>query len=333
MILGLSLHITKEKSEGMNFGDRVELHGDSCAKAKKKKNIRKILINFIVVFVLLVAVFLLVIFSKLFSVENIEIKGSERFGGNEIYSYINGYLGENGFSLILKNNSVRSLDKAFDGRLTELEERLLFEFSYLKTVSVEYDFSNNIFVNVEERNAVLFFNRNDEYVCVDDEGFVAEIMTEAEFLQFKQSDTFGGTTTARGLVVDEYMRGKKLSNDGLSVLYDTIALCTAVNENNSLKGKLEYVDITVEDNILLFALPSLVVEFGSFDGMYDKILRLAAIFDKGYDGSSDGTIVFNENGHDLFRPNKNTDDELGDETLEDGNLDSVENGRLSERVG
>ena len=289
----------------MKIGGRYDSAEMGRAVSNSRKSAANAVLRILVIFLLVILIALLIFFSKIFAVDELNIIGTERFGDSEIRAFLDGYIGENGFLLILRNNSVSDADKALSGRLTELEQRLLFEAPYLKDVVIKYSPAGSIEISVKERNAVLFIKVHDDYICVDDEGFVLEIMTEPEFEAFRETDSGGGTTVVRGLDIDEYMPGKALPNDIRNTVYNTVNLCAAINENPSLCGKIDYVDVSIADEIYLTALPSLVVEFGSFDGMYDRVLRLAAIFESGYDGESAGTIDFTTGGYDVFRPNTN----------------------------
>ncbi len=294
----------------MNFSDPVSKQIDSKKIKKQKKINRKLYIySFVVVFLLLLAggIFL---FSKAFAVKKIEIIGAERFDSEPVRSYVSESVGENGFALMLENNSLKTFNALFKGRLSEVEGKLKFEFPYLSKASVKYEFPDRLKITVEERNAVLFIKEHDDYICVDNKGFVISIMTQNEFDEFTENDT-QGTSVVRGIAPDEYKIGYEINADDKDIIYNTIKLASAINENQSLMGKINVIDVTAPEEIFFISNPSLTVKFGSFDGMYDKVIRLAAIFETGYDNESKGMIDFTTGGHDIFVPDSNFDKEEG----------------------
>lgn len=285
----------------MNFANPVSKQIDSKKVKKQRRTNRKVYLYVFVVAFLFLLVGIVFIFSKAFAIKKIEIAGAERFDTEPMKTYLSENIGENGFSLLFDNNSLNTMDLVFKGRLGDAEGKLKFEFPYLSKVTVSYEFPDSLKINVEERNAVLFIKEHDDYVCVDNKGFVVSIMSQAEFDEFTENDT-KGTSVIRGIVPDEYKIGYALDNDDKNIIYDTIKLSSAINENKTLMGKISIIDVTDPGNIYLTAYPSLSVKFGSFDKMYDKIIKLAGIFESGYDNESKGMIDFTTGGHDVFIP-------------------------------
>jgi cell division protein FtsQ len=296
----------------MKFGSQVKLHNDSGGPVRPVFN-PSLIWKVCAVVVLVVVALVLLLFSPLFSVDDVKIEGLDRFDNAEIQEYLSEYKDENGFSLILKYNSLLDFNKIFSGRLYELEKTLKFDFPYLKNARVSYKFPNGLNVEVSERNAVLFVKEFDDNICIDNEGYVVKVMNDEELSDFRNTDVTGGTSVVKGLNIGQYMLGKKLVEDDKKTIYNTVRLCSAINENPSLCGKIDVVDVSVEGDVYLIAEPSLTVSFGGFDDMYTKVLRLAAIFEKGYDGNADGTIDFTTGGYDVFLPNKEVDQSNGSE--------------------
>lgn len=313
----------------MDFGDKVELRtaGQTDEHKKDKGKSAKRLAGVLLIFFLFVAAVVLFFLSDIFAVKNIRVTGADRFGESDIIAYFDDCMGENGISLLLRHCSVKTLDKAFDLRLAEAEQNLLFAFPYLKEVQVRFEFPSTLSVTVSERNAVLFLNEYDDYICIDSAGCVVDIMSEEEFSAFRENDTLG-TSFVRGVEIGEYSLGRTVAAGENKLLDNVIKLCAALNENEILRGKIESVDISANGDIYFFAPPSLVVSFGGFDDMYARILKLSGVFRAGYDGSADGMIIFYENGHDVFRPNasRNPDEEDPSGEENDGNDENHETG-------
>ena len=297
------LFLQKKRVKNMKFGSQVKLHNESGGLARpvlKPSVVWKVCAVTVLVAVALV----LLLFSPLFYVDDMEIEGLDRFDSGEIEKYLAEYEDKNGFSLIMEHNSLLDFNKIFTGRLYELEKSLKFDFPYLKTAQINYQFPNTLKVELSERNAVLFVKEFDDNICIDSDGYVVDVMNDEELSDFRINDVNGGTSVVKGLDIGQYMLGKKLAEDEKKTIYNTVRLCSAINENPSLCGKIDVVDVSIEGSIYLVAEPSLTVSFGSFDDMYTKVLRLAAIFEKGYDGDADGTIDFTTGGYDVFLPNK-----------------------------
>lgn len=128
--------------------------------------------------------------------------------------------------------------------------------------------------------------------------------TYKEFIQNKSN----GVSLVKGIEIGEYSVGRALTAGKDKRIDDIIKLCAAVNENKVLRGKIESIDVSVDGEIYMYAPPSLVIKFGGFDGMYERILKVSGAFEAGYDGNADGTIDFTTGGYDVFKPNSSKSD-------------------------
>lgn len=287
----------------MDFGDKVVLRTEvrSNKRRNKRQGLKKLL-GILFLFFLFATAIILFFLSDFFAVKQIRVTGADRFGESDFTPFFQEYVGENGFRLLMRHGSVKTLDKTLAGRLADTEQQMLFAFPYLKDVQVRYDFPSTLSVTVAERNAVLFLNDYDDYICIDSTGCVIDIMSEAEFSSFREQDRLG-TSFVRGVEIGEYSLGRAVSTGENKKLDNVIKLCAAINENRVLAGKIESIDVSVEGEIYLYAPPSLVVSFGGFDKMYERVLKLSGAFSAGYDGNANGMIVFSDDGFDVFRPN------------------------------
>ena len=128
-------------------------------EAKSKRRIKPItIVKFVFLIGIIVGLGYLMFTLDTFNLENIEVKGNEKYTSTEITSKIDLKIGENVFKQLI------------------FSDRFAIGLAYVSKVSYGYSFPNKIIVKVKERYpAYIAKNKsNDKYYKLDNEGYLLE---------------------------------------------------------------------------------------------------------------------------------------------------------------
>lgn len=255
---------------------------------KKNKTI-KILIIVLVVLILTVVILM----SPLFMVKKTAVKGNKYYESETVVTELEKYKGQNYWSLLLKNTPFAHLGHFFTFSPYNAEAELKDKLPFLKTADFSYSLDGTLTVSVTERTAGLSIKDGENFILVDEDGYVIDTFPKDE------------TPTAmilEGVETEGYTKGKKLSKNssvGLSIAMRIMDLMEQVE----LEG-INKINVEDTDEIWMYIEPSLSIKLGTPEEIGVKLATLKEILNSGYNGESDGIIDFSVGKKPIFHSNK-----------------------------
>lgn len=155
-------------------------------KKLKKKQIRIKRIKRAVLFLLFLTVVIGTALSPLFKIVKLEVNSLEHCNGDDVTASVGDFSEKNGFEVVLKNNSYMgknnrvnffgSRNSVIKLRLGLIEDKLIQEYPYIKSVSVRFVIPSTIKVEIIEKQPYAVIPYNDKFVLIDEGGVVLETL-------------------------------------------------------------------------------------------------------------------------------------------------------------
>lgn len=214
-------------------------------RRKRKINYKRLLLS--LGFLCIIALMPLV-YSSLFAIETIEIKGNRNIQTKEINKYIDYYIGKN--LLTVKSYEVKQ----------SIQEKVP-----VKDVKVRYKLPHTLIVEVKEREIVAALNYLNGFVLIDSQGVVVKLESKLESYSIP---------VLTGLnVVDAKIAQKPVFDgdlDHFETLLELIVLLKPIS------SELSEINLVVDENddatFYLFTLDGYQVILGNFDSQKVKTL-------------------------------------------------------------
>lgn len=240
-----------------------------------------------------VLIFVVVIFSPAFAINEINIQGSEYYSEEELKTYLEYLQGKNGNVLLLNNTTFSQGGGIFNRHLIKKEQELMFEFPLLKDAEITYSAPHTLNVKLSDRQPVMMVDFCSTYIYVDTQGYVLSVNSEGDSYNLP---------VVQGLDIDTYKVGTPLTMVADHKIDAAIKLCMAISEL-SLNDNIDIIDISDYNKVRMFCAPSLAIEFGNLDNLKLRLSILKSVFETGKDGYSDGTIDMTGGNTPVFREN------------------------------
>lgn len=231
---------------------------------KKKKRIRPIVILRIFIFTaILIGIGYLMFTLETFNLENIKVKGNEKYTENDIISKSNLKMGENIFKQLF------------------LDGKNEIGLSYVAKSSFGYEFPNTIVITVKERYpAYIAQDKNTKkYYMIDNEGYLLE-----ECQLSKRKDEL----LIEGLVFEENVEFGKKINEVYIKKIDIYNQIKKLIEKNELKGNITKVNFS-NSLTIIYLDDKLKIIFANDSNLEYKVSFLKGIIQKN-GGIIEGTI-------------------------------------------
>ncbi len=279
-------------------------------KKKKLKNIAIVLIS--------LCLFIAFLLSPLFNMKTINVVGAKHYQEEEIVEALSDINNKNFLISLFKHTPFSHLDYIFKGRIYNIEQKLLFDKPYIKTVTVSFSFPGTGEVVIQERIPIFYIQAGDEYLLVDTEGFVLEATSSVDKENFP---------VVQGIEVSDYRVGNSLAGKGTDPQLEmAIKLCNGMKQIKLSDGLVDIIDVSSVNRIWMFVKPSLSICLGNEDDMNVKLSALKEILLSGYGGDSNGIIDFTNGKNPIFKENPEIEDILpGEGILPEGEGSEGEN--------
>lgn len=241
---------------------------------QRKKNRFRTRFYVLITALILLACWLLISNSGLFTIDSIEVKGNKHYTAEEI---INMGHASPGHNIIYKAN------------IKETKE-FLENNPYIKRAEVRRKLPSTLVIKVTERDERMAFKYDDDYLIMDEDGIL-----------LKKTRNKPKTTIIQGVVVSKIKLGEKIGSENEILLDKSIDLIKTM-----MKSDLYYVkvDMSKEKSIKAYIYDTLIVKT-DYDTLMENMKngRLHLVVEKLFeDGIERGTITFQEDGSASFMP-------------------------------
>lgn len=259
---------------------------DSIGKLKKRQkkiNKRKLrrqkprrTIFVVILIVIFVGAIVLLSNTVLFRINNIEVRGNERYQAEEITSLIGIHMGENLFRINPEPE----------------EKRVLSVLPYIDEITISRKFPNTLLVTVKEENAAYKVDTgNYTGILLSADGRVLEKVND--FRLYDVTEVVGLNTS--GYEVGNTLDDEK-NEDKVHMVCDII---TYLGENGI--GNIKYIDINDKYDIRLNYNLKIRIYLGEPSELEDKIIMLAGVLERIHETES-GTIDIRSTSTAFFNP-------------------------------
>ncbi|MBN1298292.1 MAG: FtsQ-type POTRA domain-containing protein [Actinobacteria bacterium] len=229
--------------------------------ARKRRNIKRKFLLVLWIF-LFFCFFLLMIWgfnyfynSSYFKVKNIKVTGNEKYSENEIYSVAKLFQGLNVFEVDKK----------------KIEDTLLTELIWIKSVTLKKIFPDKIELDVIERKPYVKAFYASDYYIIDDEGIVLEK------IDAKDLKNYDNIITVKNALKYRPSTGEKIAKKNLlscGLIYKILDL--------ELKQDVKeaYISKDFEEDIVFLMINNKKIIFGTSDRIQEKNAILREVLDR-----------------------------------------------------
>lgn len=226
--------------------------------SKKSSKLKKKILLILGLVVVLGVITVLILFSDLFNITKITVTNNSKVATEEIIKNSGFVVGNNMFKIF---NSVSK-----DG---------IKQNPYIEDVNITRKWSGEVVIEVTERVATYMLQRENEYIYIDNQGYILEV-----------SQTALKIPVIKGYSSKELTPNNRLEVADLEKL-DTVIQIMESAKSNKINEKITSVNITDESNFIL-EIPSegKTVQFGDGRNINVKVLWIVDLItrEKGIDG-------------------------------------------------
>lgn len=298
-----------KKSNGkiVSFKPYVDLNKKNKRKNNKKgKGVQ--LFVFILVLLLIIGIVCVCLFTDIFNIENISVKGinvaytTELIDGiPDVEGVVNTnkvtYMAEEGASYysiedIISISGITIGNNIFKENL-DIAAMNIQKAPYVKSAIIERKFPNILVIKVEERILKLFVDYVGTYVCIDKEGYCVNVINKAD--KVTNQPIIYGMIPAD--LITGFVEGELIDVDNPIKLQRVLNLLNLL-EKNEINIQIESIDVSNVDEIIVKILDRKVtVNFGDMTNINLKIQFLPHILDDV--GKKSGEILMTSTDDDL----------------------------------
>lgn len=247
---------------------------------------------FLFTLILLMAVSLVILYTPMFNISFIKVKGNTKYSQDEIIQASGILMGENGFKKLRLN-----VESIFELRLTD-NEKNIERLPYIKNSRVSLIFPDGVLIEVQERKPEAYIKYLDNFLIVDKEAFVLEVTDRRPEGDLKE---------IRGIEFLKYSIGNQLEDTDTDLVRIAVEILEAVNESDKnsqlkLSEVLDWVDMVDKNNAILSLDNRVMVRFNPMDKLQYTIDFTKEIFFKKLNSKETGRIVFAEGQNPSFIP-------------------------------
>ncbi len=257
---------------------------------KRRRAKRRLIVLLVMVGLAVILLFLL--YAPIFNIKAIEVEGSTNYS-TEIITQASGIkIGENGFRLIrLKPEAILEL------RLLDSEERIS-RLPYVKTCTVKLKFPDRVTVNITEREPAAYLVYFDNYLVVDDQGFVLEVQNEKPGGLLKE---------IKGINFTKYSIGGQLEASDISLIRTGVTILNTIKTSDELTNLklfdiLDWVDMVNSSSAMMSLDKRVIVRFDPQDELQYTIDFTKEIFFKKISSKETGRLEFSAGQNPSFIP-------------------------------
>ena len=236
-------------------------------KTNKKKNIKlRRILAIIFLIVILIGIITLILLSDLFKIKKITV-----IDHAENAKLTPGVIIADS-KLTVGNNMFRTLKRTIKNEIKSNP--------YINSVKVKRKLNGEIIIEVEERTVAFMLKRENDYVYINNQGFILECSSEAISVPI-----------ITGYSTQDLTPGNRLDNQDLKKLEQIIQIIENA-KSNGISEKIYAVDIANSNNYIL-DIPSETkkVQFGDNSNINVKMLWIVELINK--EKGVDGEIILN----------------------------------------
>jgi len=278
-----------------------EINGDFEIRYREPKNSKKKFkkrfrwLKFILTLILLATTLVLLALSPLFSINRIEVVGSQHYNSQDIIASTNLVPGYNGFKAIANDPA-----HIFLLRYDRAEKNILKNYSYIKKAVVRYILPNRIRIEITEREPFGFVAFLGTNLLIDNEGYVLEAVNNAGNLNFPD---------IKGLKFEHYEIGQVLQVENSECLSTAVNILETVREGDEVDNFKVYnlvdsVDVSDLKKVNIVLDSRVKVILGNTQDLSYKLNYLKQIFIKGIKKDEKGVLDFSSGDNPSFIPEK-----------------------------
>ena len=293
----------------VSFSQYSGYTGSSNNKNKKKEKKKFNFAPLICIIILAIAAGCFCIFTDVFNIEKIDVKGinvaylSEGLDNiEELEDEVDNknkatYLAEEGVAYysideVIAISGITVGNNMFKENLNKAVDNLQ-SAPYIKSASVIRKFPNTIIINIEEREFRAFVDYVGSYACIDNTGFVVNMINKSE--KVTDHPCIVGITPSD--LVKGFTVGQMLSADDPIKLQRVVNLLNLIDKNH-VDLEIETIDVTnVDEVIVKLKGGKIEVNFGDMTNINLKIQFLPEVLKDV--GNKRGTILMNSTDDDL----------------------------------
>lgn len=244
----------------------------------------------VMVFVLCTVSVLL--FTPFFNVQAIEVKGTTHYDQEKIIQTSGLVLGQNGFHYL-----GFSPEALLGLRFTHVEEKLK-TLPYIKTAKAQFVMPDSVRINLTERAPAAYMVYLDNFLLVDEEGYVLEAASKKPAYELKE---------IRGIDFSMYALGQKLDAGEVEEIKLAVAVFNAIDlaDNDSellLWDVVDWIDMVDRYNAILSLDERIVVRFNPNNNLQYTINFAKEVYFKKINANERGRLEFMQNQKPSFIP-------------------------------
>lgn len=215
---------TKKNKKHTNVNKKAKPNKKIDLKKEKRKRRMKSFIKGMAITTILIGLTLALLLSPMFKLSKIEVNGNTKISNNEIIILSEIEEGDNIF--LINNNSV----------INKIKQN-----PYIESVKVEKQLPDKIVLQIEERQATYALKYGEEYVYINNQGYILEIAESPnnlpQILSYKTSQ-------------EDIKVGNRLSDEDLELLEIVLKIMKVAN-SNGIGNLITSIDIANKNDIIL----------------------------------------------------------------------------------
>lgn len=215
---------TRKNKKHTNVNKKAKPNKKIDLKKEKRKRRMKSFIKGMAITTILIGLTLALLLSPMFKLSKIEVNGNTKISNNEIIILSEIEEGDNIF--LINNNSV----------INKIKQN-----PYIESVKVEKQLPDKIVLQIEERQATYALKYGEEYVYINNQGYILEIAESPnnlpQILSYKTSQ-------------EDIKVGNRLSDEDLELLEIVLKIMKVAN-SNGIGNLITSIDIANKNDIIL----------------------------------------------------------------------------------
>jgi cell division protein FtsQ len=240
--------------------------------------------------ILLVLIGLLLVYTPLFSINNITVIGNSYYPEKDIIAASGLKNGERVFKLLRPH---------FAGHLTlrlDSIEYAVKKLSYIENVEVSLQGIHNIQISVTERKAKACLSYLGSWLLIDEEGQVLEVRKERPDRNFKE---------IKGIKFSHYAISKILETDDAELLQIALGIVKAI-ERSDMSSKMKllpetlWVDIINPEKAIISLNRDIIIRLDPSNGMQYRIDFAKEVYFNHLRPEDHGILEFSTSGDPSF---------------------------------
>lgn len=263
IVIGVNVNNSQPEKDKIKINTKPNKKKVNKTKNKKVKNNRKktkkkfnhkLFLKITLLIILISGIMFFLFTTPVFNITEIEISGNEKVSKEKIESLSQISLNINTF------------------RYSKIKIRKnIKEEPYVDSVIVNRRLPNKIKITVEERKPSYIISYNENYIYIDNQGYILEISNEAIDVPIIE-----GIKTKQ----EELIPGKRIIDEDLESINNILKIMESAT-SNGIDSKITAINFENNDNYLLkMDNEDKIVNFGDISNINDKILMLKEILIK-----------------------------------------------------